>query len=297
MNVLVVGAAGFIGSHLVDRLVGEGHSVDAIDDLSTGSLANLSDARAMGGDLRIHTLNAASDELATLAGRRQPEAIVHLGWMPPGHSTPADAGSAVHSMLAVLDTAAALGHCKVVTTVAAEAFYGDVSPRDLPIKEGHAGQPVGVRGVVGRTMVELCDQYRAERAVEHTVLVMGSVYGARQRSDGGVVGAFRLAKERELPARIDGDGRQTRDFVYVDDAVDALTKALVKADGLCVNVGTGVATSVRDLWELIAGPQAESKVAPERPTGVTRSALAGTRARIQLGWAPWTELAVGLRSY
>jgi UDP-glucose 4-epimerase len=297
VNVLVVGAAGFLGSHLVDRLVGEGHSVDAIDDLSTGSLGNLADARALGGDLRIHTLNAASDELATLAGRRQPEAIVHLGWMPPGHSTPADAGAAVHSMLAVLDTAANLGSCKVVTTVAAEAFYGEVSPRELPIKEGHSSQPVGVRGVIGRTMVELCEHYRAQRAVEHTVLVMGTVYGPRQRSDGGVVAAFRAAKEREQPARVDGDGRQTRDFVYVDDAVDALTKALVKADGLCVNVGTGVATSVRELWELVAGPQAEWKAAPERPTGVARSALAGTRARIQLGWAAWTELAVGLRSY
>jgi UDP-glucose 4-epimerase len=297
VNVLVVGAAGFIGSHLVDRLVAEGHSVDAIDDLSSGSLSNLADARSLGGDLRIHTLEADGEALLTLAGRRRPDAIVHLGIFPAGRHTPLDAGRAVHSLAAVLEAAATLGECKVVATVYADTLYGELSPREVPVKEGHSAVPSGVRGLISRSLIDLCSLYRSERNVEYTVLALGHVYGSRQRSDGGVVAAFRAAQRDPSQARLFGDGRTSRDFVYIDDTVDALAKALVKADGLCVNVGTGVATSIRDLWALVAGPDVDLPARVERFAGVTRSGLAVTRARIQLGWAPWTDLATGLRSF
>ena len=96
---------------------------------------------------------------------------------------------------------------------------------------------------------------------------------------------------------VHGDGRQTRDFVFVDDAVDALVRAAVKGGGLVVNIGSGVATSVRDVWDLMVGPGGRMPApSPRRPDDVNRFALALTRARIHLAWAPWTDLATGLRS-
>lgn len=299
MNVLVVGAAGFLGSHLTDRLVAERHSVDAIDDLSSGSLGNLADARSLGGDLRIHTIDAAGADFATLVMHRQPSLIYHLGWLPPGRVTAAAAAAALHSMLNVLDAAAHLGGVKVITALPSVSLYGELPLRDVPVKEGHPHQPASLHGVVAKAVLDLLALYRRDHAVEYTALLLANVYGPRQRVDGGVVASFAAARREQRPPTIHGDGRQTRDFLYVDDAVDALVRAGVKGDGLSVNIGTATATSVRDLWDMIAGPGAPAPVCDDRGGGgggVTRSALAVTRARIHLGWAPWTDLASGLRS-
>lgn len=296
MNVLVVGGAGFIGSHLTERLLAEGHAVDVVDDLSTGNLSNLSDARTAGGDLKIHTLSATATEFAALVAIRQPSVIFHLGWLPPGRSGAAVAGAAVHSTVAVLEAARAVG-AKVVTTVPAGWLYGEVPARELPVKEGRAWEPIGLAGVLARTVADLLAAHRADHAVEFTALAVTTVYGARQRSDASVVAAFHEAhRERRVPT-VHGDGRQTRDFLFIDDAVDALVRAATRGSGLVVNIGTGVQTSIRDLWTHIAGLDAPALMpAPYREPDLSRVAVSPTRARIHLSWAPWTELAVGLRS-
>lgn len=297
MNVLVVGGAGFVGSHLTERLVAERNSVDVVDDLSTGSLGNLADARAMGGDLKIHTLDAASEAFHALAQLRAPQVIYHLGLLPPGELAESTGGGSMASLFAVLEAARALGGVKVVVAVSAVALYGDVPPKDQPIKESQPWSPVGVRGVLTRTAADLLAAYREEHSVEFTVLALANLYGARQRPNGGVAGAFAHALAHRVAPTMAGDGRQSRDFLYIDDAVDALVRAATKGGGLVVNVGTGVATSVRDLWELMAGPDgAVPTTTPRRRDDVTRFALSPTRARIHLAWAPWTELSVGLRT-
>jgi UDP-glucose 4-epimerase len=296
MRVMVVGAAGFLGSHLVDRLIAEGHTVDGVDNLSTGTLANLADARSSGG-LKFDTVDVGSAEFSELVALRQPEVIVHLGWLPPGlPAHPALAGVAVSGMLNVLEAARQHPPIKVVTAVPAARLYGEVAARDLPLKESAPWQPVGVRGVLARTLLELLGQYREEHAVEYTALAMGSVYGRRQRPNGGAVAAFAEAMARRSAPGVDGDGRQSRDFVYVDDAVDAIAKALTRGGGLVVNVGTGVATRIIDLIETMSTPEAKRPVASGDPGGVSRCALSSTRARIHLSWASWTTLADGLRT-
>jgi UDP-glucose 4-epimerase len=296
VNVLVVGGAGFLGSHLVDRLIAEGNTVDVVDDLSSGSLANLADARAAGGALKIHTLDVLADEFATLTAMRPPDVVYHLAWLAPGRGAAVQAGRAVQGMLAVLE-AARLQGSKVVTGLPGAALYGDVPLRDLPIKEGHTWSPVGLNGIVAKAIVDLLNLYRADHTVEFTALAMSNVYGPRQRFDGGVVGAFAHALRSEASPEIHGDGRQTRDFLYIDDAVDALVRAGARGGGLVVNVGSGVSTSIRDLWAMMAGPAAHDPIAaPRRPNDISWFALSPTRARIHLAWAPWTELAVGLRS-
>ena len=296
MNVLVVGGAGFLGSHLVDRLIAEGNTIDVVDDLSSGSLANLADARGAGGGLKIHTLDVLADEFPSLVARRPPDVVYHLAWLPPGRGPATQAGLAMQGMIAVLEAVRTLGS-KVVTALPGAALYGDVPLRDLPIKEGHAWSPVGLHGIVAKAVVDLLNLYRAEHTVEFTALAMSTVYGPRQRPDGGVVGSFAHALRNDVGPLIHGDGRQTRDFLYVDDAVDALVRAGARGGGLVVNIGSGVGTSIRDLWTTMAGPGAKAPVAaPRRPNDVSWFALSPTRARIHLAWAPFTDLRVGLRS-
>ncbi len=296
MNVLVVGGAGFIGSHLAERLLAEGHTVDVVDLLSTGSLANLAHARGAGGELKIHTLDAGADEFQGLVAMRNPDVIYHLAVLPPGVPAEQCAGDAMRSTLAVLEAARALGEVKIVMALSAVTLYGDVPSKDQPVKESQPWNPVGVHGVVTRMLAELLTVYREEHAVEFTALALTNVYGPRQRPGAGVVAAFDRALREGITPMLHGDGRQTRDFLYIDDAVDALVRAAAKGSGLIVNVGSGVATSIRDLWTLMAGPDGRQPApSPRRQHDISRFAIAPTRARIHLAWAPWTELGTGLR--
>ena len=202
-GVLVIGGAGFLGSHLVDRLIAEGRPVDVVDDLSTGSLANLSDARAEAarldvGELHIHTLDACSDDLGTLIGMHRPSEVYHLALVTRNGQSAVQLGRSFTSMLALLDASRRAGVTKVVVALPATALYGHPTGRDLPVKEGPL-VPRGVRGVVAKAIVELLGAYREDSGIEFTALAMSSVYGPRQRPDGGVVSALVAAAARGEP--------------------------------------------------------------------------------------------------
>jgi UDP-glucose 4-epimerase len=295
-DVLVIGGAGFIGSHLVDRLIAERATVEVVDDLSSGSLANLADARATArlsaGELRIHTIDATSADLATLITLRRPRQIVHLAVLVPGATSVVELGRSFMSMLGVLDAARAASVEKVVVALPATVLYGLPSARQLPAKEGNV-TPRGVRGVVAKAIVDLLTEYREQHGIEFTALAVTTVYGPRQKPSRGAVARLLDAAVNGEPARLTGDGRQTRDFVYVDDVVDALVRTRQRGTGLVVNVGTGVQTSLRELVELIGGGPQPSFVA-ERPGELGRFCVSPVRARIHLGWAAWTTLPTGL---
>lgn len=294
MNPMIVGGAGFLGSHLVDRLLAEGFATDVVDDLSSGSLANLAEARIAGGALKIHTLDVADGDFRSLVGMRQPDVIYHLAVLTPSQAQRDADGNAIRTTLAVLEAARAHGVAKVVVALPAALLYGEVPSRDLPVKESRPFEPLGLRGVLACTVTELLNVYRNEHAVEFTALAMASVYGPRQRANDGVVARFAAALVSDEPLVVHGDGRQTRDLLFVDDAVDALFRAGQRGSGLVVNVGTGVQTSIRDLVQLL-DPTAEPTSGPRRPGDVTRTAVSPTRARIHLQWSPWTDLRDGLR--
>src|SRR5690606_36418442 len=181
-----------------------------------------------------------------------------------------------------------------VVAVPASAIYGRPANRDLPVKEIDP-IPRGHRGVLARATIDLLTLHREQDAIEFTALALGSVYGPRQRADGGVIAAFAAAARGGLPPTIHGDGRQTRDFVYVDDAVDALVRAGTRGSGLVVNIGTGEQTPVRELWERLKRPGSAAPV-PGGPDDLPRFAVSPVRARIHLGWSPWTTLDDGLRA-
>ena len=290
----VVGGAGFIGSHLVDRLLADGEPVDVVDDLSGGSLANLADARSVGGSLKIHHLDAATAETGSLLGMREPDVVYHLAAIPRRASSPVAMAAALTTTVALLDAVRAHRIAKVVVALPATALYGRPASRDLPLKEQPL-EPRGLRGVIARATVDLLTTYRETDAVEFTVLALSTVYGPRQRPDGGVVAALADAAGAGRAPAITGDGRQTRDLLFVDDAVDALVRAGTRGSGLVVNIGTGVQTAVRDIWALLPGGGAEPLKAPSRPDELQRFAVSPVRARIHLGWSPWTAVADGLR--
>lgn len=296
MRVAVIGGAGFLGSHLVDRLVAEGHEVDVIDDLSTGSLANLADARAAGGSLKIHHLDATSADADTLLGMRAPEVVYHLALLPRGRRTATEYAHGFGAALATLESARRHRIAKVVVALPAGAIYGEPSIRSLPVKEGDL-VPRGVRGVVARAIVDLLTTYRERHAIEFTALALSTVYGPRQRPDAGVVAAFAHAASAGVSPTIEGDGRQTRDLVFVDDAVDAMVKASERGSGLVVNIGTGEQTSIRDLWRLVSvgsDDATEPTVGAVRSDDLVRFAVSPVRARIHLQWSPWTDVETGL---
>lgn len=292
-SALVIGGAGFVGSHLVDRLLADGVAVDVVDDLSTGGLANLADARAMGGSLKIHHLDAASGEFASLVGMRAPEVVYHLAAVPR-HDDAAALSRAFAATASLVDAARSHRVPKLVVAVPASVLYGHPANRDLPVKERDL-VPRGLRGVLARSVIDMCSAIRESDAVEFTALALASVYGDRQRADGGVVAAFRAAAATGQPPRITGDGRQTRDFLFVDDAVDALVRAGVRGSGLVINIGTGEQTTIHDLWAAVAGPGAAEPVhVPSRADEIHRFAVSPVRARIHLSWSPWTTLWDGL---
>ena len=303
MRALVTGGAGFIGSTLVDRLLAEGHGVDVVDDLSSGSLANLAEARSdRSHDLKVHQVDIRDAAVVELIGRRQPEVIFHLAAQADVRVSVArpafDAEVNVVGSINVLEGARIAGTRKVVFASSGGTIYGEPAPEDLPVKESHPQQPLSPYGVAKRVVTDYLNVYREIHGLEFTSLAMANIYGPRQDPHGeaGVVAIFAGLLLDGRPCTIFGDGTQTRDFVYVDDAVDAFVRAAEKGSGLLCNIGTGVETSVNELYAAMAvaaGVSEPAVHAPARAGELARSALDPGRAGIHLGWEPWTDLATG----
>jgi UDP-glucose 4-epimerase len=306
MRTLVTGGAGFIGSNLVDRLLAEGHEVDVVDDFSTGSLSNLADARASaGGALTIHQLDITAPAVVELMERRRPELVFHLAAQADVRVSVArptyDAMINIVGSLNVLEGARKAGSERVVFAGSGGTLYGEPAPEDLPVRESHPQQPLSPYGVAKKSVIDYLVAYRKLHSLEFCVLALANVYGPRQDPHGeaGVVAIFAERVLRGEPVTIFGDGEQTRDFVFVDDVVDAFVRAGNRGGGLVCNIGTGKETSVNQLLATMAdqlGAELTGVFAPLRPGELLRSSLDIERAAIQLGWRPWTELADGTRA-
>jgi len=303
VRALVTGGAGFIGSTLVDRLLAEGHEVDVVDDLSTGSLSNLADARSNPEHpFTLHRLDIRDASVAELIERRHPEVIFHLAAQIDVRTSVADpvldAMINVIGSLHVLEGARRAGTRKVVFASSGGTIYGAPDGDDLPVKESYPQQPISPYGVAKKVVGDYLHAYRELHDLEFTALALANVYGPRQDPHGeaGVVAIFAGRLLSGEGCTIFGDGEQTRDYVFVDDVVDAFVRAADKGGGLVLNVGTGVETSVNDLYATmaqVASVDRAAELAPARGGEVPRSALDADRAAIHLGWKPWTDLATG----
>ena len=304
MRALVTGGAGFIGSTLVDRLLAEGYAVDVVDDLSSGSLANLADARSNPDhDFTFHRIDIRSPETTELIVRRKPEVVYHLAAQMDVRVSvdrPVfDAEVNIIGSLNVLEGARRADTRKVVFASSGGTIYGDPDPVELPLRETHPQQPLSPYGVSKKAVGDYLVAYRLLHDLEFTALALANVYGPRQNPHGeaGVVAIFTGTLLAGESCTIFGDGSMTRDYTFVDDVVDAFARAYDRGDGLLVNIGTGKETAVRELYDAVAhyvGSDAEPRYAPERPGELKRSCLDPGRAGIHLGWKPWTTLEMGV---
>jgi UDP-glucose 4-epimerase len=303
VKALVTGGAGFIGSTLVDRLLAEGHQVDVVDNLSSGNLANLADARASAGhQVNFHQIDIRDEGLGELMARQAPEVVFHLAAQADVRVSVArpvfDAEVNVVGSLNVLEGARAAGARKVVFASSGGTIYGEPDPSELPVKESHPQQPLSPYGVAKKVVGDYLYAYRALHDLEYTALALANVYGPRQDPHGeaGVVAIFTGRLLAGEPCTIFGSGEQTRDFVYVDDVVDAFVRAADRGSGLLANIGTGREVSVNELYTTMAaaaGVPDPALRAPARAGELDRSALDPGRAELHLGWKPWTTLEAG----
>jgi UDP-glucose 4-epimerase len=296
MRTLVTGGAGFIGSHVVDALVERGDEVTVLDDISTGRRDNLEQALATGAELVDGDIRDAG-AVAELCERARPEAIFHLAAQIDVRKSVADpaydARVNVEGTVNVLRAAHASGVPRVVNTSSGGAIYGEA--QTIPAPEDHPVAPEAPYGLSKFCAENYCELFSRLHGLSTVSLRYGNVYGPRQDplGEAGVIAIFcgkLLAGERPT---IFGDGRQTRDYVYVGDVVAANLLAAESDAGGPFNVGVGVEVSVLDLVDGLRSHAAngfDPEHAPERPGEVERIALDCSRAREELGW----EASVGL---
>ena len=304
MEALVTGGAGFIGSHLVDALLDRGDHVVVVDDLSTGRRENLDDAVAKGAVLvETDITDAAAVAKAFETGR--PEVVFHLAAqidVRRSVSDPVfDLGVNVGGTLNLLEAARQTQARRFVLASTGGAIYGEGSGRQLPLDEQAECRPGAHYGQSKYAAEGYLSLYGRLYGLSAVALRLGNVYGPRQDplGEAGVVAIFCGVLLGGGTPRVFGDGRQTRDYVYVGDVVEAfLAGAASEAQGI-YNIGTAVETSVLELGRLLAGVcerEFDPQMAPPRPGEVQRIAIDSARAASELGWRPGTTLEQGLRA-
>lgn len=305
MKALVTGGAGFIGSTLVDRLLAEGHEVAVVDDLSSGHLENLAGAQAAyPGRITVHEVDIRDAKLVDLIGGAEPEVVFHLAaqaGVQVSVARPAyDAECNILGTIHVLEGARAAGTRKVVFPSSGGTIYGDVDPADLPCTEDHPQWPKSPYAASKKAALDYFRIYKDLYGIDFTVLALGNVYGARQDPHGeaGVVAIFSKRIIAGEPCVVNGDGGQTRDYIYIDDVVDAFARASAvgRGDGELINIGTGVETSVNDVYAALAaaaGIDTPAVHGPVKPGELRRIAVHPGKAGEHLAWAPTTSLAQG----
>ena len=302
MRAVVTGGAGFIGSTLTDRLLAEGHSVTVIDNLATGRLQNLEGARSTGERFAFVELDVRSSEIPAALVSAAPDVVFHLAAQADVRVSVErplfDAEVNVIGGLNVIEGSRLAGARKVVVASSGGTIYGDPLPADLPVDEQHSQHPISPYGVAKKVIDDYLHAFRFLHGLNYVALALANVYGPRQDPHGeaGVVAIFAGRLLSGEGCRIFGDGEQTRDFVFVDDVVDAFIRAADSGDGVLCNIGTGVETSVNSLYRAMAvaaGVATEATYEPARTGELARSALNPGFAGAELGWSPQTELEAG----
>jgi UDP-glucose 4-epimerase len=301
--VLVTGGAGFVGSHLCDRLLAEGHSVVAVDDLATGREVNLANAFEHGQAFTFTEMDVRTQGLLEVFTRHRPDVVMHLaaqaGVRPSLEDPDHDASVNVMGTLNVLRCASAVGSRKIVYAASGGTLYGE--PASVPVRESAAdgAHPESPYGISKKVVLEYLSFYSRQRGLDFTALALGNVYGPRQDPTGeaGVIAIFASSMLAGETPTIFGDGEQTRDYVYVEDTVEAFAGAVDRASGEIVNIGTGLETSVNALYAMLAeivGSRSEPAYGPQPEGELRRIALDNSLAASVLGWRPRTDLSSGL---
>ena len=302
MRALVTGAAGFIGSTLVDRLLADGHSVVGLDNFASGKATNI-EQLAENPEFFFVEADIVTADLDTVLEEYHPEVVFHLAAqidVRKSVTNPQYDGSVnVIGTIRLADASRKVGVRKIVHTSSGGSIYG--IPEVFPTSEEgpvDPHSPYAAGKVAGEVYL---NTFRHLYDVDCSHIAPANVYGPRQDPHGeaGVVAIFSQALLEGRPTKVFGDGSNTRDYVFVDDVVDAFVKASGSAGGgLRFNVGTGVETSDRALHTAVAkaaGAPDDPQFAPARLGDLQRSSLDNSRGAQVLGWRPQVTLEEGVR--
>jgi UDP-glucose 4-epimerase len=295
LKVLVSGGAGFIGSHVVDRLAADGHDVVILDDLSTGDVEHLQPSA------HFYQMDLRSPWLDELFRIERPEAVVHEAAQASVRRSVEDpvfdAGVNVLGTAALLQASVHHGVRRFLFASTGGALYGDADV--IPTPEDYPTLPVSPYGASKLAAEVYLRTFHALHGLSYAALRYANVYGPRQDPHGeaGVVAIFAqrlLSGER---ARINGDGKQTRDFVFVGDVADANARALTSDAVGSFNVGTGIETDIATIFQLLrrlTGSNQPEEHGPPLPGEQRRSVVDARKIEKVLGWKPKTNLEAGL---
>ena len=295
MKVLVTGGAGFIGSHICDRLATAGHELVVLDDLSTGHIENLNPSA------RFYQMDLGSPWLDELFRIEKPEAVVHQAAQASVRRSVDDpvfdARVNVLGITALLQASVKHGVRRFLFASTGGALYGDAdvtpTPEDYPTLPV---SPYGASKLAGEVYLRT---FHALHGLSYVALRYANVYGPRQDPHGeaGVVAIFARRLLAGEPARINGDGCQTRDFVFVGDVAEANAIALESSEVGSFNVGTGKETDINTIFSILkrlAGSDQAEQHGPGLAGEQKRSVVDARRLKEKMGWAPATDLETGL---
>jgi UDP-glucose 4-epimerase len=296
VNILVTGGAGFIGSHVVDSCLRAGHSVIVVDDLSTGSMRNVNP------DAQFYRLDIRSKDVEEVFKRHRVDVVNHHAAQMDVRRSVADpvfdASVNVLGSLNIFELARAHGVRKIIFASTGGAIYGE--QEYFPAEEDHPLRPLSPYGVTKLTAEKYLFYYRHVHKVDHVILRYANIYGPRQNplGEAGVVAIFCNKMLKGGEPVINGDGKQTRDYTYVDDVVKANMLALEYGRSNTFNVGTGIETNVNEVFDSLRrhlAPSCPERHGPAKEGEQRRSVISYKKSQAELGWAPGVPLAEGLR--
>ena len=295
MNILVTGGAGFIGSHIVDQFVQEGHRVSVIDDLSTGK------RKQVHRDAVFYKLNVCSTRVEQVFKKERPVVVVHMAaQMNVRKSTEDpvfDAEVNIMGTLRLLGLAVRYGARKILFASSGGTVYGEQEA--FPASESHPTQPLSPYGISKLTCEYYLEYYRHVAGLKYVALRLANIYGPRQNADGeaGVVAIFTQQMLAGEQPQINGNGFQTRDYVYVGDVVEAVRAVFVPSVEGIFNVGTGTETTVNELFtrlKELTNAQCREIHGPAKKGEQTRSVLDAGKLEKETAWTQSVSLSEGL---
>jgi UDP-glucose 4-epimerase len=295
LKVLVTGGAGFIGSHVADRLLADGHEVVILDDLSNGHVENLQP------NARFYQMDLHSPWIDELFRIERPEVVVHQAAQASVRRSVEDpvfdAGVNVLGTAALLQASVHHGVRRFLFASTGGALYGDADV--IPTPEDYPTLPVSPYGASKLAAEVYLRTFHAMHGLSYAALRYANVYGPRQDPHGeaGVVAIFTRRLLRREKARINGDGKQTRDFVYVGDVAEANARVLASDAVGSFNVGTGIETDITTIFQVLkrlTGSNQPEEHGPPLPGEQRRSVVDARKIEKLLGWRPKTALDAGL---
>jgi UDP-glucose 4-epimerase len=296
MRILVTGGAGFIGSHLVDGFLREGHEVQVLDDLSSGQRSNLPSA------VPLHVMDIRDPKVKDLFEQYRPEVLCHHAAQLDVRKSVADpmfdADVNIVGTLRLLEYCRSTNTRRVLFASTGGAIYGEQD--EFPARDAHPERPVSPYGVAKLSVERYLHFYRVQYGFQPACMRYANVYGPRQNAqgEGGVVAIFASMLLGGKTPTIYGSGEQTRDFVYVEDIVNANLAALKHNLVGSYNVGTSVETNVNQLYALMAkavGTSSKANYSAARPGETQRSVLDASKLSQATGWRPQTPINDGLQ--